>query len=358
MRFRSRCCVLALALPASLAGQDPPRDPVLEAARELALTAAERVQEQSRAPLALEGVSFAEQGTLTRLREFGPAAAPLLRAVMTERDSSHVTRSASAFALATLDAAQADAATAVLVEQVHAMGFSAQQVAPSLLVALGERAVPELVRHVDDPMVVVVLADMRADARAAVPALIARLEGGRLDVAAALAEIGVDAGIEAARPVLARALEDENWQTVRTALYAIAELRGRGGEFIPRILELRDHPVAEVRLAAAVALADLGAMASAVPALERIALDTTVHDRYAAVRKLWALGPAARPAAAGLLRIVQDEEREPGERAAAVVALARIAPNGAQYRTALQVAAADERLRSLVETDGVVLPNP
>lgn len=110
-------------------------------------------------------------------------------------------------------------------------------------------------------------------------------------------------------PALLAALEHTpTHRPSRMPHFAALALGHLGPEAIAGLVQLLDHPSADVRMSAAAALAEPGAAAaSAVPALTRMLAAADPEEQMVAARVLGALGRVAAPALPELTRLSQTE---------------------------------------------------
>jgi len=235
--------------------------------------------------------------------------------------------------------------------------FANVRLAQSLILAIGEPAVPRLAREAADPMVLSLLGMMGRKAHAAVPTLRGMLGTSNLEVAATLVAIGTPEGVRAARPVLLRALRGREEPDRKTAVIALGQLGPRASDLAPQIRAGLGHGSPELQMFTAIALLDVGDTAGGASALGKLLSDRGLDNRYPAITILGSLGPAGRDALGDLLRALNDtSDRRFGERADVAVALQRIAPSDPRVSEALRLAARDPDLRAALRSRGVEGP--
>lgn len=188
---------------------------------------------------------------------------------------------------------------------------------------------------------------LRPPAPEAVQVLISLLEtpGARWEAAKALGEIGPDA--EAAIPTLLAQIETApTHRPSRTPSFAALALGQLGPAAVPGLVTLLDHPRAETRIQAAVALAGHGAAAApAVPGLIRMLKADDPEEQMPAALTLGALGQVAAEALPDLTRLAELETTQDVAvghvRSAARTALANILAEPARPEPRAVVRSAD-----------------
>jgi HEAT repeat protein len=238
-------------------------------------------------------------------------------------------------------------------------------------------AVPQIVKALKDKdedvrmEAILALGEMGAAAKNAIPALLSVLKEGELPlfepaVSVTLGNIG-----PAAVPALQKALTDRDARLRRTAAFALGQIgpkaksatadlstalgdsepgvRALAAKALGRIgtaaqgalpkLEaaLKDKEV-DVRVSAALALWQAGGRTDGMPVLRTALADTRAHVREQACAALGALGAKAAPAAADLLKGLDDKVAR--VRAAAAEALGKLPP-GKAVRARLSAALKD-----------------
>jgi hypothetical protein len=347
MRSIRQASALLLLISSAAMAQAPDTAAVIRSAREVALATVREIESAPTRRLTLRGSAAKSAGDLRRA---GPETEQLLLETLAQRDSSHLTRSAAAYGLYLADADRVDTVVAVLIQEMNRTAFSNTRIAQSLILAIGRPAVPTLLKHTENAMVLNLLGAMGAEAESAVPALKEQLGTENTEVAATLAAIGTAEAVNAAKPVLVHALSDPTSPDMRMVLAALGSLRSRARDAVPVIQAVIEKGTPEARLYAAVALADVGVTDPASRELGRLLSDQSIENRYPALQKLAELGPRAKAAVPALLRVVEDtSDTRLGERADAAAALQRIAPGDPRVRTTLKNAANDPRLREEME---------
>lgn len=354
MRSIRQASALLLLMSSAAMAQAPDTAAVIRRAREVALAT---VREFESAPTRRVTLSGPAAKSASDLRQGGPETEQILLETLARRDSSHLTRSAAAYGLYLADAGRVDTVVAVLIQEMNRTAFSNTRIAQSLILAIGRPAVPTLLKHTQNAMVLNLLGAMGPKAESAVPTLKEQLGTENTEVAATLAAIGTADAVNAAKPVLVRALSDPTSPDIRMALAALGSLGSRARDAAPRIQDVIEKGTPEGRLYAAVALADVGVTETASRELGRLLSDQGIENRYPALQKLAELGPRAKTAVPALLRTLEDNgDTRLGERADAAAALQRIAPRDPRVRTALKTAAEDPKLRAEMEGHKVNLP--
>lgn len=346
-------CSTAAPNGGRLTAQTSSPQAVVGAAREIALATVREVEAAPKTRVR----AFAAMPAYTRLVAGDrQRVQSILHSVMSQPDSGYVTRSAAAYSLYLLDAAQVDTVVEVLVTQMNQMAFADFRVAELLLIAIGPPAVPGLLRHAGNSMVLSVLGAMGVDAREAVPRLRDLVGTRNVEVAATLAAIGTPEAIAVAKPVLVAALRESHAHDAHMALGALGGLGPRARDAAPGIRHLLEHGNPETRLYAALALADVGDTQPAVAALGDLLDEQELHNRFPAIQRLGLLGGRARPAVPQLLALLGDATRPDGERADVAVALTKIDPGNATVRAAVRQAASRAAMRALIEERGAAIP--
>jgi len=352
-QYLASTLVLA-ALPAWSASQVVTASEVVEQARAIALETAHSLDSIS--PTAFR-ISAASQERVATLRRGGVRAQRILKSAMTSPESSYVTRSASAYAVFLLRAARIDTVIAVLIGQMRRTAFANVRLAKSLILAIGEPAVPTLARNANDAMVLNLLGMMGPKARAAVPRLRGMLGTSNVDVAATLVAIGTSEAVRAARPVLLRALRGRDEPDKKTAVIALGQLGARASATAPQIRAVLGHGSPELQMFAAIALVDVGDTVGGAVALGKVLIDRGLGNRYPAIAKFGSLGPAGREALGDLVQALTDtSDKRFGERADVALALQRIAPGDHRVSEALRLAAREPDLRAALRSRGVDVP--
>jgi hypothetical protein len=276
---------------------------------------------------------------------------------MEAKDSSAMTRSAAAYTLYLLQPTLVDNCVAVLVGVMPLTSFSRLRFAEPLILAIGAPAVPTLTRSIDEPMIVDLLGALGQAARGAVPALRQRLGENNVEVAAALASIGTPEAAEAAKPVLLRVLREGEEQSSKRSLTALSALGKSAADAAPAIASALSRPSPDVRMYAGIALVDVGDTTAGVGALSHLVNASGPENRYLAISKLQALGPAAAGATPFLISaLVDTTDNRFDERAEIGVALLRIAPESSAVRDALRRASQEAGLRAALERRSVTVP--
>ena len=156
-------------------------------------------------------------------------------------------------------------------------------------------AVPALTRALADAVTgvrrraVMALGEIGPDARAAVPALIDLLAGSDPDLArraiASLGQIGPTALASIPALVAALALDD-----MRCHALAVAALIRMGGRATPRLVDALGNRDPRIRASAAHVLGKAGLPVTAIPAIQRLLLDTDGGVRESARAALLGAG--------------------------------------------------------------------
>lgn len=346
MRTLTVAAILLAAFP--LAAADA-TSPAIAAAREFA---SQTLTEAEAHP------ATDETGSPVLHRRTTPRAAPrvevgALRSALSDRQLDVFSISASAFTLAVASPADTDAAVEALINQMNRAMFANPDVQHHLLVALGARAVPALSRHLNDSMVLDVLADIGPDARAAVPALKAVLGTRNVEVASTLVAIGTEDALAAAMPVLIRVAGDPYDPWAKEAAIALGRTRRQAAAgAVPVLRRLLATPDPETRLYAAIALSRLGDAPSGARALAALVRSQKLEDPYRALAALRQLGTqAVAPAREDLIAFVLDTYQKPEQRAEVARTLAMIAPRDAQVVGALRTVAADPALAMILSSE-------
>jgi|SRR5947209_1781713 len=276
----------------------------------------------------------------------------VLRSALQDPQLDIFSVSASAFTLGRASDKDTDVAVRTLLLEMTRAMFAQPHVQHHLLVALGARAVPELVRNLGDSMVLEILADMGVEAKAAVPSLKAILGTRNAEVAAALAAIGTEDALSAAIPVLIRVAGDPYDPWAKHAAIALGRTRKAAADpaipVLRRLLSARDP---DTRLYTAAALARLGDSVTAAHALGAIIHSKNTGDPIRALVALQRMGTLAAPARDDLIAFVQDEDQTREKRAAAALTLARIVPKDAKAIAALKTAITDPALAGLLSRE-------
>jgi|GEM_PF-3633297 len=276
----------------------------------------------------------------------------VLRSALKDPQLDIFSISASAFTLGRASEADTDATVRTLLRQMNRAMFAQPDVQHHLLVALGARAVPELIRHLGDSMVLEILGDMGSEAKSAVPAIKAILGTRNVEAASALVGIGTDEALATAVPVLVRVAEDPYDPWAKHAAIALGRSRKINADsaipVLRRLLTARDP---DTRLYTAAALARLGDSATAARALGSIIRSKTTEDPNRALVALQRMGNQGAPARDDLIAFVQDEDQTREKRAGAALTLARIAPKDAKVIGALRTAVADPALAQLLSAE-------
>jgi HEAT repeat protein len=206
----------------------------------------------------------------------------------------------------------------------------------SAIASLGESVVPRVVGALQNPELrgpaVQVLIQLGPKAVGAVPALIDAAPGADPDLRAqihfALASIG--AGAAPATEMLAEAIESDDPRVRESALYALRQIgpaARAAQESLVKSMQADDSfdSLASAWALARIAPGDAAVASQAVPKLTHGLSSTDDQTRLESAEALAAWGAAAKPAAAALKRIAQQDEVAE-VRAAATAALSKIAP--------------------------------
>jgi len=282
---------------------------------------------------------------------------PTLRAAMSSAELDVFSISASAFTLGTASPADADAAVEALLRQMNRAMFADPDTQHHLIVALGARAVPALLRHLNDSMVLGILGDIGPEAKSAVPALKAILGTRNVEAAKALVEIGTDDAVAAATPVLQRVAADPFDPWAKAAAIALGETGRRSAQSsVPILRRLLAAPDSDTRMYSAFALARLGDTETAAKALGTMVRERALDDPFPALAALTEMGTAALPARDDLIALTLDAAYGKSEhRAEAATALAKIAPRDPKVVSALRAASADLALTPLLTREVMAL---
>lgn len=349
---------IALALTfvvplAPLSGSMQQQSLVVETARAIAQATEQQLQAQEPAQRAELRATI---DRLTGRLRTTPNARSELESVLAGT-ASYLTMSAAAYALYLVDTSRVNIAVDALLRQSDRVMFANQPLAQRLILVIGAPAVPALVRHADNAMVVHLLGSMGPAAAAGVPSLVARLGTNNVEVAAALVRIGTPQATAAARPVLQNVLRDPLGPDAKAASIAAGGLGSAGGDLSPLLRNAAIRGTPDTRLYAAIALAAVGDTASSSGALAVLVRDKELHGRYAALRQLGALGVQARAAVPALIQVLLDDtDKRYGDRALAAEALLKIDSGNPDVRAALAKAATNAELRLHLERQGVVPP--
>lgn len=205
------------------------------------------------------------------------------------------------------------------IDQIGKLGAEGRPALPTLLKTLRD-ADPHL-RSVS----ATALAAIEPPADQAVPALVAALEGGSVNVPVLRALSTFGPAAEPALELLRKSLNDTSldpevrWNSART----IGKMRAAGAPAIPDLITHLNDPAERLREHAAEALGDIGPDASvAVEPLTKTLSDTYFKARRDAVRSLGQIGAAAKPAIPEIKKLLDDPEEL--VRDAAKTALERI----------------------------------
>lgn len=150
---------------------------------------------------------------------------------------------------------------------------------------------------------------LRPPAPEAVPVLIQLLRDPRYqwEAARSLGKMGTNA-VLAIEELLAQLERTPTHRPSRTPSFAALALQQMSPLAVPRLVHLLEHPVAEVRINAATALAGHGAAAApAVPGLIRMLGAEDPEEQMTAANTLGALGDTAREALPALERLARLE---------------------------------------------------
>lgn len=109
---------------------------------------------------------------------------------------------------------------------------------------------------------------------------------------------------------LVAALSDRHWQVALRAARAIGRLREAAGSAWPALVELLEHPLANVRKEAVIALGELR-RPEALPALERASRDADPDVRKLARLALAAIGQEVRPPPDDAVAAARSDARSP-----------------------------------------------
>jgi HEAT repeat protein len=354
LRMSAFCLSLLLGLGSivGLAQSNTRELEVLEAARTVSLVTEQLVMTKDATTRSRLSVRI-NQAT-QRLREMGePGRLALQKALKEKRD--YVTACSAAYALYLLNPGQVEAAVEALMMQMNRVMFTDQMLAQRLIIAIGPPAVPVLVHHLNDSMVIQLLGAMGPNARNGVTALKGVLGTANVEAAAALVAIGSDEAVAAAKPVLLAALKDPNSPQAKTAVESLGQLGSRASEAAPQVRRALNAVNPDTRVQAAITLADLGDTATATKALAGLIKDKELHGRFAALQKLSDMGPKAKPAVPALIEVLSDStDTRYGERALAAAALMNIDPKNPAAAAAIQNASRDQKLRPLLKKRGLL----
>lgn len=291
---------------------------------------------------------------LSALRASRARALSVLGTVMRRPDSSYVARSAAAYGVWLLDSTQVDTVVKVLIQQMNRVAFANVHIADDLIVAIGPPAIPELLKHSDNSMVLALLGRMGAAASPAVPGLKGMLGDNNIDVAEVLVAIGTPEAIAAARPVLLAALNGSSTDERRLALTAVSSAGAALQDLRPLVRAQLQDKNSDVRLAAAHASMALGDTVQAVSVLTQLLQNPDFENRYDAIRALGSAGPAATPAIPVLLKIAEAPRAgRADEFLDAAVALTRINPANARVRQLVVNLYANPSYRRQLEAQAV-----
>lgn len=345
-----------LVLIASTAAAPKPREKgALELARRIALAA--HGDMEGHRPGGHGALRTAEASPdIEQLRRRGPEARRELERVVAQH-RNHTDTAAAAYGLYLLDREQAPKSVETLLRQMRATGFVDLMLVDTLIQKIGRDAVPTLVGHLGDQMVVDLLGAMGDEASGAVPALRRLLGPDNVPVAAALARIGTEEAVGAAKPVLLAAAAEPDGPYTKDAVIAVGELGEKARDAVPALRRSLSSTNPDVRVRAAVALAKVGDTEFAVRALGQLIEDEELHERSVALRALADLGPQAKDAVEPLIRVAADKkEKRSGDRALAAIALKRIDPQNPRAMAALKQAASVPEIRRQIERAEVKPP--
>ena len=223
------------------------------------------------------------------------------------------------------------------------------------LVELGPDAVPVLTQGLwaDSAATrrgcAVVLAEIGADARAAVPSLVRALRDDSKDVRLAAARALGAIQAHAALPALTKALKDEAPAVRLAAAGSLIALGADAGAVLPVLTRAVESDQPEERYYAIELLGELGPEAApAVLALQGALVEADPALTARIAETLGRIGPEARTAAPVLKKKVQDDKNADPFRVPAAIALWRIARDGA----------AVDLLRDLLATKKALWPLP
>jgi HEAT repeat protein len=176
-------------------------------------------------------------------------------------------------------------------------------------------------------------------------------EAARRQAGRAVVERGPEA-VAAALAAVSRILDDGNVLDLdRRSVRALAE---SGEAVVPALAESLGSPRAEVRVAAAAVLREMGPEAAPVAEALGAALgDENRWVRWYAADGLARLGPAAAPAIEPLIQVLDHPDRYTRRRA--TVALGRIGPGARQAAARLEALERDDEDRSVREAAATAL---
>ncbi len=312
------------------------------------------------------GDAGAQLGLAHELAKIGPSAAPAVPLLVETLDGDPIVRSAACRALRSIGAGAVLAVprlTKILEDEDGFVRIAAAEALGSIGPPAGV-AVPALIRALDDeeffvretaakalgylgpaaepavPALIDVLGDHRSfiretaaqslgyvgpRAKQAVLPLARALRDQHLGpvAARALSRIGV-----AAVPALIEALDDENARVRKNAALALGQIGPLASASIPKLIDALHDDAWLLPGSAAWALGHIGSRAeAAVPALTEALGDESAILRMAAAEALGRIGSAARPAVPALELLVAD--RDVAVSSAAREALERIQPEQA-----------------------------
>jgi len=278
-------------------------------------------------PTLIEALGHADRNIRrTVVEALGRIGSPSVQSLIEALKKENVRR--SAIAALTLIGPGAEPAIPELAEILKGSDFELSVEAVNALARIGPAAIPTLndaLSHGGGGIrsrTARALADMGAEARASVPALIVALTDyhARPAAAYALGEIGPDA--KEAIPSLVGFLGDENWDSQKTIVRAISKF---GAVAVPALTEALAHPEVGVRKAAAEALASIGPdAASSVAELIGAFEDQVESVRASAGRALVAIIPDTKRQANILIEGFASGD--PGVRETATTILCDIGP--------------------------------
>jgi hypothetical protein len=284
-----------------------------------------------------------------QVEAFAPDQAAELERVMKAPATDPNIAAAAAFALFVAEPARVDSAVEGLLVQMDRMMFFDPHLAQQLITEIGTPAVPTLVKHLDEGMVIEVVRALGPQAKSAVPALIERLGTGNVDVAAALAAIGTSDAIAKAKPVLINALEDVSSPLAKPAVETLGGLGTHAKEAIPAVRRALKATDPDTRMFAAIALVEMGDMTTGVQALGELIRVNAVENEFAAFEELRMLGAKAKAAREALLDVARTPDaKRAEERVEAVSTLLAVDPKNPVVIKALQDLALDPTFTPLL----------
>lgn len=340
--------LITFASNQSALGEPPSDQNLLKLVRSIELHV-----EKTPRPLSIEKAKKHDHQLQTTIQKLSsiPNISKRLTALL-GRKLDYTTACSAAFALYSVDQTQAEVALERLLDQIRQFGFADTSFAESLIIRMGQQGVPHLVKHIDESMAIDLLGRLGSDAEAAVPNLKSILGSNNVQVARALAHIGTPDGQEAAKPILLAALKDLSSPETANVVIALGKMTNFSDEVIPEIRTALQSTNPDIKLYAALSLADLGETETAVAALGESIENQNLHNRYLAFAKLEALGTAAKTAVPALTNVLATHRSEEG--VWAYSALDRIDKDNIEFKRALQEAKKSKSFRQLLKKEGLV----